>query len=63
MTGDGAVTGGDTFALGFFNSNLTTAPENTGYINVDPGATVTKTGMTITTTVTFTHWFFVAGKE
>ncbi len=54
MSSDGAVSGGDTFALGFFNANLTAAPENTGYTNLSPAATVTKAGMTITATVNFT---------
>ncbi len=54
MSSDGAVSGGTNYATGFFNSNLMKAPENTGYTNLNPTATVSKTGMTITATVSFT---------
>ncbi len=54
MNTDGAVSGGDTFALGFFNANLATAPENTGYTGLSPTAAVTKSGMIVTATVNFT---------
>ncbi len=54
MTGDGAISGGDTYATGFFNANLTTARKNTGYTNLNPTATVSKTGMTVTATVSYT---------
>src|SRR6266851_826790 len=54
MTGNGTVAGGSTYAVSFFNANLTKAPENTGYTSLSPTATVTKSGTTITSTVSFT---------
>jgi Flp pilus assembly protein TadG len=54
MTGSGPVTGGTTFATNFFNANLSTAPENTGYSSVTPTATVAKNGQILTATVSFT---------
>ena len=54
MSGNGTVTGGSTFATNFFNANLTSAPETTGYTNLAPTATVTRTGTTVTATVSFT---------
>ena len=54
MTGNGTVSGGSTYALNFFNSNLSTAPENVGYTSLSPTATVTKSGTKITSTVSFT---------
>lgn len=54
MSGSGPVANGTTFATNFFNANLSTAPENTGYSSVTPTATVTKNGQILTATVTFT---------
>jgi Flp pilus assembly protein TadG len=54
MSGSGTVSGGSTYALNFFNSNLSTAPENVGYTTLAPTATVTKTGTSVTSTVSFT---------
>ena len=54
MSGNGPVTGGTTFATNFFNANLSTAPENTGYSSVTPTATVAKNGQILTATVSFT---------
>ncbi|MGA7788000.1 MAG: TadE/TadG family type IV pilus assembly protein [Xanthobacteraceae bacterium] len=54
MTGNGAVTGGSTYATNFFNANLATAPEDTGYNSLTPTATVTRTGMVVTATVSYT---------
>jgi len=54
MSGNGTVSGGSTFATNFFNANLTSAPETTGYTNLTPTATVTRTGTTVTATVSFT---------
>ena len=54
MSGNGTVTGGSTFATNFFNANLTSAPETTGYTNLTPTATVTRTGTTVTAIVSFT---------
>ncbi len=51
MTSNGAVSGGATYATNFFNANLTTT---TGYSSLTPTATVTKSGTTITSTVSFT---------
>jgi len=54
MSGNGTVSGGSTYAINFFNANLSTSPENTGYTSLSPTATVTKSGQTITSTVSFT---------
>jgi Flp pilus assembly protein TadG len=54
MSGNGTVSGGSTFATNFFNANLTTAPEDTGYTSLTPTATVSKSGTTVTATVSFT---------
>lgn len=50
MSGNGTVSGGATYAINFFNANLTTA---TGYTGLNSTASVTKSGQTITATVTF----------
>ena len=54
MTGNGTVSGGSTFADNFFNANLATAPADTGYTSLTPTATVTRTGTTVTATISFT---------
>lgn len=54
MSGSGTVSGGSTFTNNFFNANLTQAPENTGYSSLTSSGTVTKSGMTITATETYT---------
>jgi Flp pilus assembly protein TadG len=54
MSGNGTVSGGSTFATNFFNANLSGAPESTGYTSLSPTATVTRTNMTVTATVSFT---------
>jgi Flp pilus assembly protein TadG len=54
MSGSGTVSGGSTFATNFFNANLSTSPENTGYTSLSPTATVAKNGSTVTATVAFT---------
>jgi len=54
MTGSGTVSGGSTYAVNFFNANLTQAPENTGYTNLTPTATVARSNLTITATVSYT---------
>jgi Flp pilus assembly protein TadG len=54
MTGGGTVTGGSTYALSFFNANLSTSPANVGYTSLTPTATVTKSGTKVTGTVSFT---------
>ena len=54
MTGSGTVSGGSTFATNFFNANLSASPENTGYTSLTPTATVTRSGTTVTATVSFT---------
>jgi Flp pilus assembly protein TadG len=57
MSGNGTVSGGSTYAVNIFNANLSTSPANSGYTNVAPSATVTKSGTKITTTVSFTATF------
>src|SRR5580658_184289 len=54
MGSNGTVTGGSTYATNFFNANLTSAPENTGYTSLTPTATVSLSGTTITAKVSFT---------
>src|ERR1700733_15784231 len=54
MGSNGTVSGGSTFATNFFNANLTTSPENIGYTNLNPSATVTLSGTTMTANVSFT---------
>ena len=56
MSGNGTVSGGSTFATNYFNANLAQAPESNAYTasSLSPTATVTKTGTTITATVSFT---------
>ena len=51
MTGNGNVSGGSTATVNFFNSNLT---GTTGYTTPSPTANVTKTGMVISATLSFT---------
>jgi Flp pilus assembly protein TadG len=51
MTGNGNVSGGSTATINFFNSNLT---GTTGYTTPNPTANVTKTGMVISATLSFT---------
>jgi Flp pilus assembly protein TadG len=62
MTGTGTVSGGSTYATNFFNSNLSTAPENVGYTGLSSSATVNLSGTTVTATVTFSanvHTYFL----
>ena len=54
MSGNGAISGGSTAAINYFNANLSSAPANTGYTNLTPSATVTKSGLVLTATVSFT---------
>ena len=54
MSGSGTVSGGSTYAINFFNANLSQAPENTGYTSLSPTATVARSGTTVTATVSFT---------
>src|SRR5271170_6200385 len=39
MSKNGSVSGGSTYATNFFNANLTTSPEDTGYSSLTPTAT------------------------
>jgi Flp pilus assembly protein TadG len=54
MSGNGAVSGGSTAAVNYFNANLGSAPADVGYTNLSPTGTVTRTGLTLTATVAFT---------
>jgi len=54
MSKNGTISGGSTYATGFFNANLTTSPEDTGYTSLVPAATVSLSGTTITAVVTYT---------
>ena len=51
MSGSGAVAGGSTYALNFLNADLT---DISGYTNLSTSATVTKSGNTVTATVSYT---------
>ncbi|HEX3502837.1 MAG TPA: pilus assembly protein TadG-related protein [Xanthobacteraceae bacterium] len=53
MNGDGTVTDTGSYTQNFFNANLSGAPENTGYAGLSSSASVTKTGMILTSRVTF----------
>jgi Flp pilus assembly protein TadG len=53
MTGNGSVSGGSTDSVNSFNANLTAAPADTSYTNLSSTGTVTKSGMTVTATVSF----------
>jgi Flp pilus assembly protein TadG len=53
MSGNGTISGGSTDAANYFNANLSTAPENTGYSNLTSTASVTKSGQVLTATVSF----------
>ncbi|MGA8652196.1 MAG: pilus assembly protein TadG-related protein [Xanthobacteraceae bacterium] len=53
MTGNGTITGGQTYTQNFFDSNLSSAPANTGYTSPTRTASVSKNGSTITATVSF----------
>ncbi len=53
MTGNGTVTDTGNYTQNFFNSNLSSAPENTGYTGLTSTASVTKNGMKLTSKVTF----------
>jgi Flp pilus assembly protein TadG len=54
MSSNGTVSGGATFATNFFNANLSTSPQNTGYTNLTPTSTVSLSGTTMTAKVSFT---------
>jgi Flp pilus assembly protein TadG len=54
MSSNGTVSGGSTFATNFFNANLNASPQNVGYTNLTPTATVSLSGTKMTATVSFT---------
>jgi Flp pilus assembly protein TadG len=54
MTGNGAVANGATYTQNFFDANLSSSPANTGYNSSTRTATVTKSGTTVTATLSFT---------
>jgi Flp pilus assembly protein TadG len=53
MTGNGTVAGGQTYIQNFFDSNLASSPENSGYTGATRTGAMTKTGTTVTATITF----------
>jgi Flp pilus assembly protein TadG len=53
MTGNGTVTGSQTYIQNFFTSNLSGSPENSGYTGATSSGQVTKTGNTVTATISF----------
>jgi Flp pilus assembly protein TadG len=53
MTGNGTVTGSQTYIQNFFDSNLSGSPANSGYTGASRTGSVTKTGTTVTATISF----------
>lgn len=53
MSGNGAISGGSTDAINYFNANLSAAPANAGYTGLSSTASVSKTGSVLTATVSF----------
>ncbi|HTV38734.1 MAG TPA: pilus assembly protein TadG-related protein [Xanthobacteraceae bacterium] len=53
MSGNGAITNGSTTAVNYFNANLSTAPEDTGYTGLTSTASVTKNGQVVSAVVSF----------
>jgi Flp pilus assembly protein TadG len=53
MTGNGAVSGGSTYTQNFFDSNLSSSPESSGYNNTARTGSVSKSGTTITANLSF----------
>jgi Flp pilus assembly protein TadG len=53
MSGSGTVTDTTSYTENFFNSNLSGSPENSGYSGLTSTASVTKSGMVLTSKVTF----------
>jgi Flp pilus assembly protein TadG len=53
MTGNGAVANGPTYTQNFFDSNLTSAPADSGYNSPSRTGTVTKSGTTITAVLSY----------
>jgi Flp pilus assembly protein TadG len=54
MSGNGAIANGSTTAINYFNANLSSAPETNGYTNLNSSASVTKSGLALTATISFT---------
>ncbi len=54
MSGSGAISGGSTAAINYFNANLSSAPANKGYTSLTSSATVSKSGLVLTATISFT---------
>jgi Flp pilus assembly protein TadG len=53
MTGNGAVPNGATYTQNFFDSNLASAPADSGYNSPTRTATVSKAGTTMTATLSY----------
>jgi Flp pilus assembly protein TadG len=53
MTGSGTVTDATNYMQNFFNSNLSSSPENVGYTGLTSTPSVTKNGMMLTSKITF----------
>lgn len=54
MSGSGAISGGSTTAINYFNANLTTAAASAGYTGLTSSATVARSGLTLTANISFT---------
>ncbi len=54
MSGNGVVTDTTNYTQNFFNSNLSTAPEKSGFSGLTSNVSITKNGMKLTSTVNFT---------
>ena len=53
MSGSGTVSGGSTYTANFFNANLSTSPENSGYSGLTSTSTVTLSGTTVTAKISY----------
>src|SRR5271167_923263 len=53
MSGSGTVSGGSTYTANFFNANLSTSPENTGYSGLTSTSTVSLSGTTVTAKISY----------
>jgi Flp pilus assembly protein TadG len=53
MSSNGSVSGGSTDVVNYFNANLSSAPADTGYTSLSSTASVSKSGMVLTATLSF----------
>ncbi len=53
MSSNGSVSGGSTDVVNYFNANLSSAPADVGYTSLTSTASVSKSGMVLTATMSF----------